>query len=424
MGNDDAATTPAPTVWRNSAFLRLWGGQTASAVGTQLAGLAVPTLAVTVLAASTFQIGLLNALETVAFLVIGLPAGAWVDRMRKRRVMLTADLLRAVLLATVPVAWLLGVLTIWHLMVVAALVGAATVFFDVAYQSYPPRIVPAAILHDANGKLEGSQQVARVGGPAASGALLAVLEPAVVVGIDALSFLVSFVSLSTIRDDESPKPKHERLPLVTEIREGLAFVVRQRLLVRVVMTTAGSNFSSTISYTMLPLLVLRHLDLGTVVWGVATSVGAVGGLLGAVFAARFAKRFGEGTSIPLAAVLSGVGALLLASPGLFPPVAVPLLVVAELLTSFGVLVYNITQLTYRQRICPPELLGRMNASVRFVVWGVMPIGGLVAGLLGTWLGVEATMWTAGIGTLLASVPVVVSPLLGMRTLPTEPVAAR
>lgn len=237
-------------MWRNAPFLRLWSGESASAVGSELAVLAIPTLAVTVLAASTFEIGVLTALETVAFLVIGLPAGAWVDRMRKRRVMLAADLTRALLLATIPVAWLLGALTIWQLMVVAALVGAATVFFDVAYQSYPPMILPSALLGDANGKLEASQQVARVGGPAASGALLAALRPALVVGIDALSYLASFVALLGIRDDEQPRPEHERLPLVTEIREGLAFLFHQPLLVRVVLCTAGLNLFSGIGGTV------------------------------------------------------------------------------------------------------------------------------------------------------------------------------
>lgn len=413
-------TTTEPGVWRNGPFLRLWTGETASAVGSQLAGLAIPTLAVTVLAASTFEVGLLNAVETLAFLVIGLPAGAWVDRLRKRRVMLTADLARAVLLATLPAAFLLGVLTFWQLLVVGALVGAATVFFDVAYQSYPPIILPGPLLGDANGKLEGSQQVARVGGPAASGALLAVLRPAFVVGIDALSFFVSFLAIASIRDDEHPRPATDRRPLVAEIREGLGFVFRQPLLVRIVLCTAGSNLGSTIAFTMLPILVLRHLDLGTTVWGVATSVGAIGGLVGATMSARVARRIGEGTAIPVAAVLGGIGALLLATPALFPAAAVPLLVVAEFVSSFGILVYNITQLTYRQRICPPALLGRMNASIRFVVWGVMPIGGVLAGLLGTWLGTPVTMLIGAVVTLLAALPVVVSPLLGMRELPTEP----
>jgi MFS family permease len=407
------------SIWRNGPFVRLWTGETASAVGSQLAGLAIPTLAVTVLAASTFEIGILNAMETLAFLVIGLPAGAWVDRMRKRRVMLTADLVRAVLLATIPVAWLLGALTIWQLIVVGALVGGATVFFDVAYQSYPPRILPGALIGDANGALEGSQQVARVGGPAASGVLLSVLRPALVVGIDALSFFVSFLAIRSIRDDEQLPPAHERRPLAVEIREGLRFVFREPLLVRIVLCTAGSNLGSTITFTMLPLLVLRHLDLGTTVWGSATSIGAAGGLVGATLSARVARWIGEGTAVPASAVLGGLGALLLAGPALFPAAAIPLLVVAEFVSSFGILVYNITQLTYRQRICPPELLGRMNASIRFVVWGVMPIGGVLAGLLGTWLGTTATMLIGGAVTLLAAAPVVFSPLLGMRQLPTE-----
>jgi hypothetical protein len=411
------------SVWRNGPFVRLWTGETASAVGGELAGLAIPTLAVTVLAASTFEIGVLNAMETLAFLVIGLPAGAWVDRFRKRRVMLSADLVRALLLATVPVAWLLGVLTIWQLIVVAALVGAATVFFDVAYQSYPPLILPGPLIGSANGALEASQQVARVGGPAASGVLLTILRPAIVVGIDAVSFFVSFLAISSIRDDEQVKAAHERRPLIEEIREGLVFVFRQPLLVRVVICTAGSNLFGTLALTLLPVLVLRHLDLGTTVWGIASSVGAIGGLVGATTASRFAGWIGEGTAIPVSAIFFGVGLLGYPLAALFPAAAVGLIIAAEFVMSWGTLVYNITQLTYRQRICPPELLGRMNASIRFIVWGVMPIGGFVGGVLGSWIGVPWTMWVGAIGGLLACVPVVFSRLVGMRELPTEATTA-
>jgi len=167
------------------------------------------------------------------------------------------------------------------------------------------------------------------------------------------------------------------------------------------------------------VLVLRELGLSPAAWGVAASVGAVGGLLGAMFSARIAKVVGEGTVIPLSAVGSGVGIVLLALMTVFPDAAIPLLMAAEFVFSFTVLVYNIAQVSYRQRICPPKLLGRMNASIRFVVWGVLPIAGLASGAVSTAIGVVPTIWIGAIGAVAGSGFVVFSPLLGMRELPKQ-----
>lgn len=409
---------PTPSLWRNSQFLRLWAGETTSAFGSQFGLLAIPFLAVAVLSATEFQVGLLGAVGTAAFLLIGFPAGAWVDRWLKRRVMLFADLVRAISLLTVPVLWFLGVLTIWHLLIVAAIVGAATVFFDVAYQSYIPVLVPSASISDANSKLETTQQLAHIGGPVASGVLLGVVKAPILIGIDALTYLVSFFALSTIRDTEIAKPKEERKPLVEEIKEGMRFVVRQPLLRRIVLCTATSNLFSTIGLTLIPIVVLREVGLSPAVWGLATSLGAVGGLLGALVSARVARLIGEGTVIPLAAITCGVGIVMIASITLVPSgLAAVLLAAGEFVLSFSVLVYNIAQVSFRQRICPPALLGRMNASIRFVIWGVMPIGGLAAGVLGTALGVIPTLWIGTAGAFFSAAFVVFSPLLGMRKLP-------
>jgi MFS family permease len=414
-------TTDATTdsLWRNGPFLRMWTGQTASSVGTQLGGLAIPVLAVSVLQATEFEVGLLSAVQTAAFLLIGLPAGAWVDRWLKRRVMLFADLSRAVVLACVPILFFAGILSIWQLVVVGAIVGVASVFFDVAYQSYLPVLVEPAKLGEGNSKLETTGQLARIAGPALSGALLAVLRPAVLVGIDALTFLFSFVALSTIRDREVAKPVAERKKLVTEIAEGMSFVVNEPLLRRIVLTTSTTNLFGVLAMTMIPILVLRQLDISPVIYGIGISLGAIGGLLGAMFSARIARLIGEGTAIPVAGVVSGIAIGGMALMAVFPDAAIPLFVVSEFLYSFAVLVYNIAQVTFRQRICPPQLLGRMNASIRFVVWGVLPIGGLASGLLSTAIGIESTIIIGAVGSILACAFVVFSPLLGMRELPQQ-----
>jgi len=412
----NATTT---SLWRNGPFLRLWTGQTASSVGSQLGRLAIPVLAVSVLQATEFQVGLLTAVETAAFLLIGLPAGAWVDRWLKRRVMLIADLARAIVLASIPIMFFAGVLTIWQLMVVGAIVGVASVFFDVAYQSYLPVLVDLKQLGEGNSKLETTGQLARVTGPALAGALLAIVRPAVLIGLDAVTFLLSFIALSTIRDHEVPKPIADRRPLVTEIKKGMVFVVQEPLLRRIVLTTSTTNLFGMIAMTMIPVLVLRQLVISPAIYGFGLSLGAIGGLLGAMFSARIATLIGEGTAIPVSVVLAGVAIVGLALMPVFPNAAVPIFIGSEFLYSFSVLVYNITQVTFRQRICPPRLLGRMNASIRFIVWGVMPIGAIASGLLSTAIGVELTIAIGAVGSVLACVFVLFSPLLGMRELPLQ-----
>ncbi|NNC11376.1 MFS transporter [Planctomonas sp. JC2975] len=408
------------SVWRNRSYVRLWMGETFSQVGEQLGTLAIPVLAVLVLDATAQEVGLLNAAETLAFLLIGLPVGAWVDRMRKRRVMMTADAVRAVVLASIPLLWAFGVLQIWYLFVVGAVVGGATVFFDVTYQSYVPRLVRPEQVASANSGLEASAQVARVGGPAASGGLLAIMPAPLVVLATSIGYLFSFAFVASIRDDE---PRHERsqhASLPREIGEGLRFVFGTPLLRRITLMTGSFNLFGGLVLTLLPLLVLRELGLSPAVYGVVTAMGAVGGILGALCTPWLSRVIGEGTVIVVAALVSSVPPFVIPLAALFPSAAIPLLVGADFLFSFGVLVYNIAQVSFRQRICPRPLLGRMNASIRFVVWGVMPISGVLAGALGGWLGVTTTMWIGAVLSLLGCGIVLFSPLTGMRKLPDGP----
>lgn len=417
MADHDRAVEPS--LWRHGGFLRLWAGQTTSQFGAQLAFLAIPVLAIQLLGATEFEIGLLNAFETAAFLVIGLPAGAWIDRWIKRSIMIVADLVRAIALAAVPALWFAGILEFWHVLLVGTVIGAATVFFDVSYQSYLPVLVPGPAIPDANSKLEGTAQIARVGGPAVAGGLLAIAQAPLLLAGTVGTYLLSMIALLSIRERETPAPRSDRRPLVVEIREGVAFVVRQPLLRRIVLTTGVGNLFTTMSLTMLPVLVLRELGLTPAVFGLATSVGAIGGILGALAAARLSRVVGEGTIIPVSAVVLGLALPLAPLMAVLPVAAIPLLIAMELLLSIGVLVYNVAQVSFRQRICPKPLLGRMNASIRFFVWGVMPIGALLSGVLATTLGVVPTMWIGAIGALLSAGFVVFSPLLGMRKLPAE-----
>jgi MFS family permease len=405
------------SVWRNPSYLRLWLGETFSQAGEQVGTFAIPVLAVLVLDATAQEVGLLSAAETLAFLVIGLPVGAWVDRMRKRRVMMTADVVRALALASIPLLWWLDALQIWYLYVVGAVVGGATVFFDVTYQSYVPRLVASRHMTAANSGLETSAQVARVGGPAASGGLLAVMPAPIVVLATSIGYLFSFGFVASIHDAAPKHQKREHSSLVRDIGEGVRFVFGTPLLRRITMMTAAANLFEGFVTTLLSLFVLRVLGLSPAVYGAMAAVGAVGGILGAVGAPALSRWVGEGRIIVVAAVTSAVAPFLVPLAALVPQASIPLLVVGDFFFMFAVVVYNVAQLSFRQRICPPALLGRMNASIRFVVWGVIPIGGVVTGLLGGWIGVVPTMWLGCVLGLLATGIVVFSPLSRMRRLP-------
>tara|TARA_B100001146_G_C16119570_1_gene407408 strand:- start:356 stop:1099 length:744 start_codon:yes stop_codon:yes gene_type:complete len=236
------------------------------------------------------------------------------------------------------------------------------------------------------------------------------------------TYAVSVVALLLTRDREEPRAADDRAPILHEIREGLQFVFGERLLRRIVGTTATSNFFAVISTTLLPLFLLRELGFTPAAMGVVFSLGAVGGLLGAIATPHIVARVGEARAIPLSAIGCSLAALVLPVAAITPAFAFPLLVVQSFVLSFLVLLYNITQVTFRQRITPPRLLGRMNASVRFVVWGVMPLAALLAGGLGTWLGVIPTMWIGAIGQLLAAGFVLFGPFWSLRRLPDAPTA--
>ncbi len=407
-----------------SDFRKLWIGESISQVGTQLSGVALPVLAVESLHANAGQMGVLTACETLAFLLVGLPAGAWVDRWHKRRVLIANDLLRAVLYAWVPFAWWLGILELWQLFLVATVFGVCTVFFDVAYQSYLPHLVEGEDLVAGNSRLQVSESVAQVGGPAIAGGLLHVVSAPFVIGLDAVSFLGSTLFVSRIRKQETPPPKHERRPLRTEIGEGLGFVLKHPLLRRIVACTGLSNLFGAMTAALFVLYVLRELDLSTGVVGLVFSASAVGGLLGAVMSGRVTKLIGAGRTIP-------VTALLMAPAMALTPLAVLVsrswqfvfLIGGGFLFFALVVIYNITQVSYRQRVCPPKLLGRMNASTRFIVWGTQPIGALAGGLLGAAFGIVPVLWITVGGTVLAAMPVVLSPLIRMDAFPDDTLVA-
>jgi MFS family permease len=403
------------TLWRHRDFGLLWGGETISHFGTAVSNIALPLIAVTTLAVTPFEMGVLTAAETLAFLLVGLPAGAWLDRMRRRPVMLAADLVRAALLASIPLAWWAGVLTLGQLLVVALLGGVATVFFDVAYQSYLPSLVGRELLMEGNSKLESTRSLAQVTGPAIGGGLVQLLSATTAVLVDAFSYLVSAAALASVRTPEPDPAPAEHPKLRSQIAEGLGFVLKHRLLRAITGCTGTFNFFNGIQNAVIILFVARTLGLSPGVIGVLFAAGGIGGLLGAMTSAWWSRRVGQARIIWLSVVVTAPFGLLL--PIAQPDWRLALIFVGEVMIGYGVVLYNVAQVSFRQAICPDRLLGRMNASIRFLVWGTLPLGGLIGGVLGEWLGIRGALWVGMLGQCLAVLWVLLSPLRGMRDLP-------
>jgi MFS family permease len=414
---------PRGGLWRHPDFLKLWSAETISQFGTQISLLAIPFVAVLVLDASTFEVAALGVVDFLPFLIFTLPAGVWVDRMRRRPILIAGDFGRAALLATIPIAYVLDVLTLGQLYVVGFLVGICTVFFDVAYQSYLPSLVERGQIIEGNSKLEISRSSAQIAGPGFAGLLIQAFTAPYAVLLDAISFLGSGLFFFRIRKHEdSPAAQSAdgvKTSLWTELKEGLRFVLGNPNLRAQAGCTATSNFFSNVSFAILIVFLVRELGLSAGVIGLTISLGSVGSLLAAFTAMRISRRFGIGPTTIVVAALFGPATLLVA----FAPTgneAIPFLVVAQLVFGFTVVVYNIVQVSYRQAICPPRLQGRMNSVMRFIVWGTIPVGGLIGGVLGSTIGLRETIVVGAIGGGLSFLWILLSPQRHLREMP-EPI---
>jgi len=402
-----------------SGFRRLWFGQTVSEFGSQVTMLALPLTAVLVLHASTFQVGLLTTAGYAAFLLIGLPAGVWVDRVRRKPVMVAADVTRMLVLASIPVAYGLGVLTLAQLYMVTFIHGVAAVFFDVAYLSLVPGLVGRQHVAEANAKLQGSVSVAQVSGPSAAGFLIGLLTAPVAFLADAASFAVSVLTLLIIRDRELAPGRAQRRSLRAEMAEGLRFVVTHPILRMIAGCTATANLFGSAMLAISVVFLVRQVHLGAATIGALTSLGAIGGVAGALSCGVLRRWIGSARLIWLSLAVTLPFGLLI--PVTFPGAGLACYAVGLFALSFGGVVYNVHQASFRQLLCPHRLLGRMNATIRFLVWGTIPLGGLLGGALGSWLGNRAALWACAIGACLAPIWVLASPLRRMRD--TEPVPA-
>ncbi|MFJ8164229.1 MFS transporter [Streptomyces sp. NPDC096136] len=382
-------------------------------LGGSITYVALPLMAVLTLDASAMQAGLLSAAEHAAFLLLGLPAGAWVDRMRKRRVMMAADLARALLLTALPVAYLLDLHSMPLLYAVALLLGCARLFGDVADQSYLPTLIGKDTLIAGNSKLETVRSGAEFAGPGVAGFLVQLLGPAGTLAGQAVTSLASVVLLGRIEAREAKPARAPRRHLLRDVREGLSYVLSHRILRLIALNTAAVNLFLSAVMAIEVLFLTRTVGLPPAAVGWVLTTATIGSVLAASAADRVTRAVG-------AARLTWLSLLVTMPFGLLLPLAgkdwrIGLFVLGSLVQSAGVTLYNICQVTYRQTVCPPHLLGRMTATVRFLVWGVLPLSGLLAGLLGELLGVREALWVCAAALSAAPLVLLCSPLRRMRT---------
>ncbi len=418
---------PSGPLWGHRDFLKLWTGQSISEFGSQISGLAIPLLALYDLHATTFEFAVLGVLGFLPFILVTLPAGVWVDRLRRRPILIVGDASRAVLLALIPILWALGVLQIWHLLVLQFVIGIFTVFFAVAYQSYLPALIEREHLVDGNAKLQLTVSVAQVAGPGTAGVLVQAITAPYAILFDAASFVISSVFMVTMRHRENvpERPADGHPKMWPQVKEGLQWVVGHRWLRWIAACTGTSNFFGSIYFAVLLVYAVRTLHFSAFEVGAMFAVGSAGAIVGALVANRLQLRIGVGRATVL-------GSVMFCAPGFIYPaaphaIALPLFMLAQAVIQFGGIVYNITQVSLRQAITPERLQGRMNAAMRWIVWGTIPLGGLLGGAIGEWASVPTALWVGAIGSLTAFLPVALSSVRSIREMPApvvEPTPAQ
>jgi MFS family permease len=403
-------------LWRHSDFMKFWTGQTISVIGTGITALALPLIAADTLNATPEQMGVLSATGQLAYLVISLPAGAWIDRVRRRPVMVLSDIGRALCLAAIPVLGALNLLGMEALYIISLISGVMTVFFELAYLAFVPVLVSREHVVEANAKLETSRSAVQIVGPGLAGVLVQWLGAPLAIVVDAFSFALSAVSLMLIRMPETaPENGETRKSIVAEISEGVRVVAGHPVLRTLTLGVTLFNFFATLGNPILFLFLIDDLHLEAAQIGLIFSIAAPGTLLGALLAQRITERIGIGRAIALSLVVGPIGWLLLPLAQLPAALAIGMIALGEAILGAAVMVFNINVLSLRQSITPDRLLGRVAATQRFLVFGVLPIASLLGGLLGGSIGLRPTLYVSVVGSIVSSLVLLLSPVVRLRT---------
>lgn len=405
---------PTGGLWRHPDFLRLWGAQAASAFGSRITRTALPILAIVTLRATPGELAVLSALGVAPSVVVGLLVGGRVDRSAKRPLLIGADLVRAVLVATIPLAAWLGMLSMPQLYGVAAAVGAASALFAIADNSFLPVLVAPEQLVEGNARLEATESVAEAAGPGLAGIMVQALTAPVAIAIDALSYVWSAALLSRIRTRESPAAPSDGGSVLRDVRAGFRACLAHPVLGPTLIAEAIVYLFGGFFLALYMLLTLRTLGLSPGVVGLVIGVGGVGAFAGALLAPALGRRLGTGTAMVLALAV-GQGAVLLIPLAVHAPaLAVPLLTLQQLVGDAFLGAYAVHAVSLRQRVLPAELLGRASAAVHATTGGALALGALVAGPVATALGASAAAWIGACGGLLAVALLLASPVRRVR----------
>jgi Transmembrane secretion effector len=405
----------ASLLWHRN-FRLLWTGETISGAGTAMAATGVPLLAVTSLRASAFAVAALTAAAYLPWLVIGLPAGAWADRLPTRPLMIACDVVSALLYASLPAAAWIGVLTTAQVVIVALLAGAAGVLFATAYQVLLPSLVTAGELVEANAKLQGSASAASIGGRGAAGLAAEAVGAATALLFNAASFAVSAACLLRIRTDVAPSGRGARTTTVrAEISEGARFIARDRYLRPLTIYGAAANLAYTGSTALFVVFLVRVAGFGPAAAGLLMATSGVGGVLGAMVTRRLTGWLGTARGLLLSALASGLSSLLIPLSGTGPRAAC--YVAGAAVASGGISAGNIIVGSFRQAYSPPPMLGRVTACMRFLVFGTIPLGALLAGGLADALGTRNALWAVLVAYATSGTLLLTPAILSQRDLP-------
>lgn len=423
---------------RHRDFRLFWIGQTTSTFGGAITAVALPLIAVAVLRSSTLEVALLQAAVWLPWLLIGLPAGAWVDRLPRRPVLITCDLVSLALYLSVPVAAWTGTLTIGHLLLVALLAGAAAVFSETAGQVYLPSLLGPGQLIEGNARLQGSAAAAHVVGPGAAGLLTHLFGAVTGLLADAGSFAVSAACLLTMRhrepQDREPQDR-EPFPtaappgrsIVRELAEGLRFLIHDPYLRVLALSGAAANLALTGYQAILVVFLIRENGVSPgAVGGIMAGMSA-GGLVGAAVAGRISRRFGTARGVLICQFGAAPFALLI--PLSWPGAGLALVVTGGIGVGMGVVAGSVIRGTFRQSYTPRHLLGRVVTGIHLLNYGAIPVGAVLGGVLGTALGLRPTMWIMAVLLVLTGGILLIGPIRRDRdlpaaaTIPTDPAAA-
>ncbi len=415
--------SPSPSVWRDGDFVRLWSAATISIFGSLIGRTALPFVAILTLHAGALEVSALRSLELVAALLVGLVAGAWVDRLRRRPIMVAADLGRAILFITIPVAAIAGVLGLGQLFVVAFLAAILTTFFDLADRAYLPTLVRPDRIVAANSALTVSGSAAEFAGFGISGFLVQILTAPFALVFDAVSFVVSAVLIRSIkRPEPAPPERADRAPMQREIRDGLRLVAHSPVLRAIALSSAFSHMTWGVFGAVYILYATQELGLGPAAIGVIAAIGGLSSLAGAVFVGPVVRRLGLGRTLLIGIGGFGLGNLFIPlAPSGSVLIGALCLIAQQLIADSSATGYDIIDMSLRQSIVGDRLLGRVNATIRTLSTLLQLVATVFAGIVGEFYGLRVALWFGLLGAVLAFLSIWFSPIRAMHAVPMEPI---